>query len=121
KLAYGVSVDGSDWQTIRVRNLKTNEDYPEVLRWCKFSGIAWTEDEQGFFYDRYPEQDSEAETGSNFHNKVYYHRLGTRHIEDEVVFETPEEKELSCSPVSSDDNRDLIVTVKNGTESNTVI
>jgi len=121
KLAYGVSVDGSDWQTIRVRNLKTNEDYPEVLRWCKFSGIAWTEDEQGFFYDRYPEQDSEAETGSNFHNKVYYHRLGTPQIEDELVFEMPEEKELSFSPVISDDNRYLILTVNNGTEPKTGI
>lgn len=121
KLAYGVSVDGSDWQTIRVRDLVSGEDYPEELKWCKFSGIAWTEDGQGFFYDRYPEQDSEAQTDSNDHNKVYYHRLGTPQMDDELIFEMPERKELSFSPIVSDDHRYLILTVNNGTEPKTGI
>src|SRR5699024_5662620 len=121
KLAYGVSMDGSDWQTVRIRDLVSGEDYPEELKWCKFSGIAWTEDEQGFFYSRYPEQSSEAETGSNFHNKVYYHRLGTPQLEDELVFELPEKKELSFTPVMSNDNRYVLLLVNNGTEPKTGI
>src|SRR5699024_5100171 len=52
KLAYGVSLDGSDWQTIKIKDLHTGEDYPEKLKWCKFSAIAWTKDEKGFYYNR---------------------------------------------------------------------
>lgn len=121
KLAYGVSVDGSDWQTIKVKDLNTNEDYPDVLKWCKFSGIAWTKDEKGFFYNRYPEQKSESEQTSNFHNKVYYHRLGTAQEEDQLIFEMPEQKEFSFSPTISDDDHYLILTVNNGTEPKTGI
>lgn len=121
KLAYGVSVDGSDWQTIKVKDLNTNEDYPDVLKWCKFSGIAWTKDEKGFFYNRYPEQKSESEQTSNFHNKVYYHRLGTAQEEDQLIFEMPEQKEFSFSPTISDDDHYLILNVNNGTEPKTGI
>lgn len=116
KLAYGVSVDGSDWQTIQIKDLSTQKDYPEVIQWCKFSTIAWTDDEEGFYYDRYPAQLSASQTDSNFYNKVYYHRLGTSQMDDELVFEMPEEKELSFSPILSDDNRYLVLIVNNGTE-----
>src|SRR5699024_3761727 len=121
KLAYGVSVDGSDWQTVRVRDLVSGEDYPEELKWCKFSGIAWTEDEQGVLYSRYPEQSSEAETGSNVYNKVYYHRLGALQLEYELVFELSEKMELSFTPVMSDDDRYVLLLVNNGTEPKTGI
>src|SRR5690625_731530 len=121
KLAYGVSVDGSDWQTIRIRDLVSGEDYPEELRWCKFSGIAWPRDWSSDVCSSDLEQSSEAETGSNFHNKVYYHRLGTPQLEDELVFELPEKKELSFTPVMSNDNRYVLLLVNNGTEPKTGI
>lgn len=121
KLAYGVSFDGSDWQEIKMKDLKTGEDYPEVLQWCKFTGIAWTKDERGFYYSRYPAQDSESSQESNFHNKIYYHKVGTPQDEDKLIYEKPEEKELSFTPTISDDNRYLILTVNNGTEPKTGI
>src|SRR5262245_28526600 len=52
-LAYGLSSGGSDRQEIRVRDVETGRDYPEVLRWCKFATVAWKHDGSGFFYDRF--------------------------------------------------------------------
>jgi len=48
--AYGLSSKGSDWVSIRVRNVSSGRDYPEVLTNVKFSGIAWLPNNEGFFY-----------------------------------------------------------------------
>ena len=49
-LAYGISQGGSDWVTVHVRNVATATDLPDKLSWVKFSGLAWTDDNKGFFY-----------------------------------------------------------------------
>lgn len=50
--AYGLCKGGSDWQTIHVKNAESGEDLPDALQWVKFSSIAWTHDNAGFFYTR---------------------------------------------------------------------
>jgi prolyl oligopeptidase len=54
-LAYGQSEGGSDWSTIRVRELASGKELSDVIRWVKFSSLSWTKDGKGFFYGRYPE------------------------------------------------------------------
>lgn len=49
-LAYSLSISGSDWTEIRIRNVETAEDYPELLQRIKFPSVAWTKDNKGFFY-----------------------------------------------------------------------
>lgn len=48
--AYGLSKSGSDWITIKVRNVDTGADLNDEITKVKFSGIAWTHDNKGFFY-----------------------------------------------------------------------
>ena len=64
--AYGISKSGSDWRTIKVNSrsplfqimflscqvkcVASREDMSDVLEWVKFSSIAWTHDDKGFFY-----------------------------------------------------------------------
>ena len=48
--AYDVWVNGADWSTIRIRDSHTSQDLPDVLRKVKFSIVAWTSDNLGFFY-----------------------------------------------------------------------
>ncbi len=54
-LAYGIAASGSDWNIIRVRDIDTGQDLPDVIKWVKFSEPSWTKDSKGFFYSRFPE------------------------------------------------------------------
>ena len=57
-LAYGIAAAGSDWNEWKVRDVETGQDYPDHLKWIKFSGAEWTPDGKGFFYGRFPEPKS---------------------------------------------------------------
>lgn len=102
--AYGVSKSGSDWSTWYFR--ETSKPFntpapdpaeaaqggpdrlPDVLRYLKYSSVAWTHDDQGVFYQRYPEPKSSGdgtETDLSQHAALYYHRLGTQQKEDVMV------------------------------------
>jgi len=48
-LAYSLSSAGSDRQEIKIRDVDNGNDYAEVIKWCKFSNIAWQHDNAGFF------------------------------------------------------------------------
>ena len=85
-LAYNRSEAGSDWGTIYVRDLATNEDLADKIEWVKFSGAGWYGD--GFFYSRYPAPaEGEALKGNNLMHSVYYHRIGTPQSEDVLIYE----------------------------------
>ncbi len=115
-LAYGTSGSGSDWQEVRIRDLNTGKDFPEVLKWCKFTGIAWKDDSSGFFYSRYPEKGTVTPEDTYNFNKVFWHELGTPQDKDRLVYERPDAKELAFSPQISEDGRYLILRVWRGTE-----
>lgn len=116
RLAYGISIDGSDWQEIRIRDLKTGEDEEEVLQWCKFSSIAWDEAGTGFYYNRFRDPSTVPHGEESFYNRVYWHTVGTAQAEDTLVYEDLENKEFAFNPRYSDDYRYLILTVWKGTE-----
>lgn len=50
-VAYTMSKSGSDWNTLKIRNVENGEDYPETLEGLKFSYTSWTSDNKGFFYN----------------------------------------------------------------------
>ena len=116
RLAYGISVNGSDWQEIKIRDLETGQDEPDVIKWCKFSGIAWSKDGKGFYYNRFPEPGTVSSEDESNYNRVYWHTVGTSQEDDLLVYEDTVNKELSFNPSMSDDYRYLILTVWKGTE-----
>ncbi|HOQ73324.1 MAG TPA: prolyl oligopeptidase family serine peptidase [Limnochordia bacterium] len=114
-VAYTVSVHGSDRQEIRIRDLEKGEDLPEVLRWCRFTNMAWFRD-LGFYYTRYPAPGTvDPGDKSNF-NQVYWHALGTDQEEDVLIFELPERKELSFHVSLTWDQQYLLLHVFEGTD-----
>lgn len=115
-IAYAVSYNGSDWQDVKIKNLETGVDCSEVLKWCKFSSFAWSEDSTGFFYNRYPDPSTMEPKEDSYYNRVYWHSLNTSQEEDELIYEEPKRKERSFKPIVSNDNKYLILNVNNGTE-----
>ncbi|MDN4606904.1 prolyl oligopeptidase family serine peptidase [Sporosarcina highlanderae] len=116
RLAYGISFNGSDWQEIKVRNLETGQDEADLIRFCKFSNIAWNEEGTGFYYNRFPDPSTVPADEQSFNNKVYWHELGTTQDEDVLIYEDPSNKEFSFNPIFSDDYRYLVLNVWKGTE-----
>ena len=115
--AYGLARAGSDWQEWKVRDVATGADLPDLLEWVKFSAAAWTRDNQGFFYSRYDEPAAnQSLTGVNYHQKLYYHRLGTPQAADSLVYERPDQKEWGYGAEVTDDGRFLIIHVSQGTD-----
>jgi prolyl oligopeptidase len=116
-VAYAVSEAGSDWRTWRVRRTATGEDLPDTIAWSKFGSSAWTADDAGFFYCRYPEPAAEdAYDAPNRDMELCYHRIGSDAADDPVVFSTPHEPEWGFEPLVTDDGRLLVVSVWRGTD-----
>ncbi|MDP9318919.1 MAG: prolyl oligopeptidase family serine peptidase, partial [Actinomycetota bacterium] len=116
-VACATSDAGSDWRTWTVRRVATGEHLPDRIAWSKFSAAAWTHDDAGFFYCRYPEPPAEAvHDAPNRDMQLRYHRLGTNPDDDHLVFSTPHEPEWGFEPEVSDDGRLLVLSVWRGTD-----
>lgn len=117
-LAYGLSAAGSDWQEWRVRDVATGKDLPDIVKWIKFSGVAWTKDNKGFYYGRFDEPKAGAKSleDLNFFHKLYHHKLGTDQSQDTLVYEDKVHKEWQFVPAVTDDGKYLIITVAKGTD-----
>lgn len=114
-LAYGIASGGSDWQEWKVRDLATGMDLPDVIKWVKFSTAEWTPDGKGFFYSRYDApKEGETLTGSNYFQKLYYHRLGSEQSSDTLVYENKDKKEWGFGATVSDDGNNLLIFVWQG-------
>jgi len=115
-LAYGTSASGSDWEEFRVRDVAQGRDLSDDLKWIKFSGASWTNDDAGFFYSRYPEPADKALTDVNRFQRLYYHRLGTDQTADVLVYERPDQPDWGMNAEVTDDGRYAVLHVWLGTD-----
>jgi prolyl oligopeptidase len=116
-LAWGIAVAGSDWNEFRVREIATGRDLPDTLRWIKFSGMSWSHDNAGLFYNRPLRAEGNALRAVVNNQKLYYHRLGTNQSADELVYERPDHPDWGIGGGVTEDGRYLIVHVSLGTDS----
>jgi prolyl oligopeptidase len=117
KLLYAIQDGGTDWRTLKVRDVKTGEDLPDEVEWVKFSGLSWAKDGSGFYYSRFPAPEAGATYQSlNEHHRVYFHKVGTKQGADRLVFATPRHPELNHFAQVSDDGRCLVITSSSGTD-----
>ena len=116
-LGYGVAAGGSDWQEFRVRDAGTGRDLADTVKWVKFSSLAWTRDNKGFFYSRYDAPASgNALTSSNKFQKLYYHRLGQSQSRDQLIYDRPDQPGWLFEPQVTEDGQYAVITVFQGTD-----
>jgi prolyl oligopeptidase len=117
-LAYGVSEAGSDWSVVKLLDVASGKKLDDELRWVKFSNLAWTHDNKGFFYSRFPEPKAgEKFQALSLNQKLYYHELGTPQSEDNLVYERPDDPRYTVSGDVSEDGKYLVIDVHDGTTS----
>ena len=114
-LAYAIADAGSDWAVWHVRDVATGKDLPDEIRWTKFGDVAWTPDQRGFYYLRFPEpKPGEALREQNQNAKLYLHRLGQPQSADTLVYERPDQPKWIFDPNVTDDGRYLVLVVETG-------
>jgi prolyl oligopeptidase len=115
-MAYGLSSGGSDWQEWKIRNVETNEDLPDLLKWIKFSSVSWSSDSSGFYYSRYEEPGGgDLMQNINKSPKVCFHKVDTDQEKDSLAFERPEQPDWMVSGNVTEDGTLLILNIVKGT------
>src|SRR5262245_26072792 len=116
-LAYMTSEGGADWQNVHVRDLSSNRDLSDVIKWMRFSGFAWTKDSKGFFYSRYPEPPAGKVLEAALSGQaLYYHRVGTTQSEDRLIYERKDLPTWFIGGDVTEDGRYLLVTMAQGSD-----
>ncbi|MEX0997125.1 MAG: prolyl oligopeptidase family serine peptidase [Flavobacteriaceae bacterium] len=83
--AYSISEGGSDWRKVIVIDAETKEQIGDTLVDLKFTGIAW-KGEEGFYYSTYEKPKGSQLSAMTDQHRLFYHKLGTKQSEDEIVF-----------------------------------
>ena len=111
-LGYGLSSAGSDWVTLKIREVASGRDRDDELQWVKFSGLSWTKDNNGFFYSRFPTPDAaSALQAANQHHQIWYHHLGTAQEADTLIYQTPDEPDWLMNASVTQDGRFAIISI----------
>jgi prolyl oligopeptidase len=114
-IAYTKSASGSDWSEIRVLDLETKKELPDVIKWVKFSNASWQGD--GFYYSRFPEPKGGGEmSDANKFHSIYYHKLGDPQSADVKIFGNDTDPLINHYCSVTEDERFLAVYAAAGTD-----
>ena len=117
-LAYAISEGGSDWRKILVMNTESREIIEDTLVDIKFSGMSWYKNE-GFYYSSYDKPEGSELSAKTDQHKVYFHALGTKQDEDQLIFGgTPEQKHRYIGGGVTEDDNYLIISASVSTSGN---
>jgi prolyl oligopeptidase len=113
-VAYGVSDDGSEESTLRVRDAATGKELADQIPRTRSCSLAWTPDGRGFYYTRYPAPGDVPAAELKYHRAVYHHRLGDEPAKDRKVFGDGRDMTDWPGVDLSPDGRWLAITVSQG-------
>lgn len=113
-LAWASARAGSDWEVIRVRDVRTGADLEDRLEWVKAAQAAWLPDGSGFFYFSFdaPAEGNELLAVSEG-QRIRFHRLGTAQSDDLDIFSLPDTGWLSV--YTPEGSGRVVVEVTDGT------
>ena len=114
-VAYGTSPSGSEMSTLHIIETKTGTVLPDTIERTRAASIAWTPDNSGFYYTRYPKK-GDVPAGQEMYNRhVYYHALGDDPAnDDKPIFGEGRDPEDWPSVHLSNDGRWLLISVSQG-------
>ena len=116
--AYSITEGGSDWRKVIVLNTETMEMVGDTIVDIKFSGLSWYKNE-GLYYSSYdkPKEGSALSGKTQFH-KLYYHKIGTKQSEDELIFGGEQQPNRYVYGFVTEDNKYLVVGAAKSTSGN---
>lgn len=116
-VAYSISEGGSDWNKIIIMDAVTKKIIDETIVDVKFSGASWLKDE-GFFYSSYDKPKGSELSAKTDTHKVYFHKLGTKQSNDQLVIGGDDFKRRYMGIGVSDDERYQVLSASEATNGN---
>ena len=113
-LVYGTSSSGSEMSTLHIVETKTGTLLPDTIERTRAASIAWTHDNSGFYYTRYPKKGDVPEGQEMYNRHVFYHELGSDPATDPPIFGEGRDAEDWPSVNLDNDGRLLLITVSQG-------
>ena len=82
-LAYAVDTNGSERFVLKVRDLETGAELPDLIENWRY-GLVWAADSRSFLY---------TDADEHWRSKtVWHHRLGDQQSADRAIYREPDEK-----------------------------
>ncbi|MEV0383068.1 prolyl oligopeptidase family serine peptidase [Nonomuraea sp. NPDC050643] len=85
-LAYQISVGGNEESVLYLLDVTTGERVEGPIDRCRYSPIAWLPGGEAFYYVRRLPSTEVPENETQFHRRVYLHRVGTSTEDDVMIF-----------------------------------
>lgn len=86
-VAYLTSKSGSDMQTLRIRDVATGQDLPDVIEDCRFCDVLWDKDSSKGFQYTYPVTPPKDGKPASWGRKAMHHALGEAAGQDKLIYE----------------------------------
>ncbi len=113
-VAYGTSPSGTEMSTLHILETKTGNPLPDTIERTRGASIAWSHDNSGFYYTRYPKKGDVAEGQEVYNRHVFYHLLGTDPATDSPIFGEGRDPEDWPEVSLDNDGRMLLITESQG-------
>ncbi len=113
-VAYGTSSSGSEMSTLHIIETKTGSLLPDTIERTRAASIAWSHNNSGFYYTRYPKKGDVPEGQERYNRHVFYHELGTDPEKDELIFGEGRDAEDWPEVSLDNDGRMLLITEAQG-------
>ena len=113
-VAYGTSSSGLEMSTLHIVETKTGKLLPDTIERTHACSIAWSHDNSGFYYTRYPRKGDVPEGQERYNRHVFYHLLGTDPEKDDPIFGEGRDAEDWPDVSLDNDGRFLLITVSQG-------
>jgi prolyl oligopeptidase len=85
-LAYQISVGGDEESILYIVDVGTGTRVEGPIDRCRYSPIAWLPGGEAFYYVRRLPSTEVPENETQFHRRVYLHRVGTSTEDDTLIF-----------------------------------
>jgi prolyl oligopeptidase len=94
-LAYGLNRGGSDHSEVHVMDVGGGKDLSDRIGPARLYGIEWKHDNSGFYYGRFPKTTEHGKDEQAYGYQMFFHQLGTPAEKDRLVYERPDDRELT--------------------------
>jgi len=115
RVAYTVKENNADRATLYVREVASGEDLgSDVIEGARWADPSWTPDSDGFYYTRYPTDESIPPPERPGEADLRYHEIGTDAESDRIVHEPTHDPRKFQAVEVSRDGRWLVRQVSHG-------